>query len=139
MKPDQVFVGDIKRCTSFEFHDDMAVKLERNGQIIDLATFGHIEVEEETIKENAVLIRMKSGQYVDVENLNGTLDYLKACYQGSKKYTSRGGLLLETEPHTRGDVYVDEESLQPYYRETMTDSVSFMHLKKQWPKRPSQQ
>ena len=77
MKPDKVFIGNIKRCTKYISHSRFTGNVFIGEECVSLNSFGYIESEDELYKENAVLVKTKNGGYIDLENFNSILDYLK--------------------------------------------------------------
>ena len=77
MKPDKVFIGNIKRCTKYISHSRFTGNVFIGEECVNLSSFGYIESEDELYKENAVLVKTKNGGYIDLENFNSILDYLK--------------------------------------------------------------
>ena len=77
MKPEQIFIGNIRRCTKYENHTTFSSSTYIGDQCIGCDSFGYIEEENELYKENAILIKVEHGGYVDLEKLNSILDYIK--------------------------------------------------------------
>ena len=86
----------------------------------------------ELYKENAVLIKVKNGGYVDLENFNSILDYIKIHQDITKNGYRLGGLIMSTSAHCINSLFVDRKSLIPYYKNKEQDNnISVHQLKKQ--------
>ena len=77
MKTDQIFIGDIRKCTKYETHTTFSSSTYIGDQCIGCDSFGYIDKDDELYKENAVLIKIKNGGYVDLERFNSILDYIR--------------------------------------------------------------
>ena len=127
MKTDQIFIGDIRRCTKYEKHITLSSMIANIGR----ESFGYIEEDDELYKENAILIKIKNGGYVDLERFNSILDYIKIHKDITKNGYRLGGLMMSTSAHCLDSLFVDEESLKPYYTAKQTSNLSVHQLKKQ--------
>ena len=133
MKPEQIFIGNIKKCTKYEEHTTFSSSMYIGNQCICCDSFGTIAVDDEIYKENAVLIKIKNGGYVDLERLNSLLDYIKIHQDITKNGYRLGGLMMSTSAHCIDSLFVDEESLKPYYTdEQQIGNISVHQLKKQF-------
>lgn len=127
MKKHQIFIGDIRKCTKhimqplFSFGDPFG------GEI-----FGYTEQEDELYKKDAVLIEVTNGAYVDLEVIDSALDMLRL-----KKYILKDGgwrnnsLMMSTRPTCGDELFVDSDSLKPYYNKEQDKNVSVKQLKKE--------
>lgn len=115
MDSNKIFVGDIKICTKYDnvilqsstfFVDSAPISIER---------FGFIDVMAKPYINEAVLLEIKDGRYVDINRLNTIKDYLRMYYECFSKYIYHNGILMPTRPMAEGMLFVDEESLIPYY------------------------
>ncbi len=132
MKTDQIFIGNINKCTKYISHTTFSSETFIGDQCISSDSFGYIEKEAEIYKENAILIKLKNGGYVDLENLNTVLDYLKVAKTFTKGGFYLGGIVLSTFAYNEGSLFVDSNSLVPYYAETKkNENISTRQLKKQ--------
>lgn len=132
MKTDKIFWGNIRKCTKYEVHKVFTCSEYINDQCIGSDSFGYVERDDELFKENAILIKIENGGYVDLENLNSILDYIR-IYRDIKKDGFRlGGLMMSTSPHCAGSLFVDQDSLTPYYakNQQVTD-IMLKRLKQQ--------
>lgn len=136
MKSDKVFIGDIKKCTKYESHVSLRSETYFGDECIGCESFGYIEREGELHKENAVLVMLDNGGYVDIDRVNGLLDYI-SIYRDSFKDGFRirdKGLIMSTSPSFLGNLYVDSDSLTPYYGENNemgSKDVSIRSLRKE--------
>lgn len=131
MKPEQIFIGNIKKCTQYEEHTAFSSNTKIGSQCICEESFGYIIQDSEIFKENAILIKVKNGGYVDLENLNSILDHIKIWKDTSKYGYRLNGLMMSTLPDDINDLFVDSKSLKPYYTKEQPKSISTRQLKKQ--------
>lgn len=132
MKTDQIFKGDIRKCTKYKTHVTLSGSTYIGEQCIESDSFGYIEDDDEIYKENAILIKIKNGGYVDLERLNSILDYIRIYRDISKNGYRLGGLMMPTSSFCVDRLFVDEKSLKPYYdNEQQTKNISVRQLKKQ--------
>lgn len=132
IKPEQIFIGDIKKCTKYKMHTTFSSSLYIGDHCIGCDSFGHIEEDSELYKENAVLIKIENGGYVDLEKLNSILDYIKIHRDIEKDGYQLGGLMIPTEAYCAGKLFVDGKTLKPYYNDKQkTNYISTRQLKKQ--------
>lgn len=134
MKKEQIFIGDISRCTFYKPY----YYFEEGGLLAGITS--GVEFDSKSFKKNAVLIRLENGYYLDVECLNSVLDYLKLCKDkivlGSQWYPlgigKLSGLLMSTQPDATGALFVEKSSIEPYYNNIKKmGRVSARQLKKQ--------
>jgi hypothetical protein len=132
MKTDQIFIGNINKCTKYINHTTFSSGTFIGDQCIGCDSFGYIEKEDEIYKENAILIKLKNGGYVDLENLNSIFDHLKVLNTTTRDGFYLGGIIMSTSAHCVGSIFVDQKSLVPYYTENKNNSnISARQLKKQ--------
>lgn len=129
MKTDRIFIGNIKMCTKCEFCNVISNNDYIDDKCIGSASFGYIDYEEKIVKENAILIKLKDYFYVDIENLNSFLDYI--LISGVIINPILTNLAILTAPYKKNQLFVDKESLKPYYgNEEKIDNISLKTLKK---------
>lgn len=132
MKPEQIFIGNIKKCTKYETHTVFSSSMYLGDHCIGCDSFGHIEQEDELYKKQAILIKIEKGGYVDLERFNSILDHIRINRDITKDGYRLGGLMMSTSPHRINSLFVDEKSLKPYYNEKQqTSDISVWQLKKQ--------
>lgn len=132
MKTDQIFIGDIRKCTKYNTHTTFSSSMYIGDQCIGCNSFGYVDEDDELYKENAVLIKVKNGGYVDLENFNSILDYIKIHQDITKNGYRLGGLIMSTSAHCVNCLFVDRKSLKPYYTNKEQDNnISVHQLKKQ--------
>ncbi len=129
MNTSQIFTGTIRRCTEHEVHSIFSLSTYIDGQCIGCDGIGSVHIDSEIYKENAVLIKLQNGDYVDLESLDSILDYIR-IYQ-SYSYGLRGLMMSSFQPNHVGELFVDDTSLKPYYGdEQASKHVSVYQLKK---------
>lgn len=132
MKIEGVYVGTIRKCTKYDHHESFRNETFINGISLGCSGFGHIEVDDEPYKENAMLVKIENGGYVDLGRFNSILDYLKIYKSFTKNGFTLGGLMMSTSAHKLNSLFVDEETLEPYYKNNSKQkNVSMLKLKKQ--------
>jgi len=131
MKPEQIFTGDIRKCTKYESHLAFSSETYITGECIGSCGFGYIDKEDELFKENAILIKIKNGGYVDLERFNSILDYLRIYGDITKEGYRLGGLMMPTSAYKADCLFVDADSLKPYYSNEQEKNISVRQLKKQ--------
>lgn len=132
MKTDQIFIGNIRKCTKYKMHTTLISSLFIGDQCVGSDSFGHIETDDELYKENAVLIKIKNGGYVDLERFNSILDYIKIYRSITKNGYRLDGLMMSTSAHCIDSLFVDEKSLKPYYsNKSQINNISVRQLKKE--------
>lgn len=127
MNTEQIFIGNIRRCTEFR------INVPSSPQFlgVDIGPFPFIKVEDELYKKDAILIKLKDGNYVDLENLNSFLDYIK-LHKDIKRPYYNNSLILPTSARCLNALFVEMQSLRPYYTEkNQVDKISVYQLKKQ--------
>ena len=115
MKAEQIFIGDIRKCTKYETHTTFSSSAYIGNQCIVCDSFGYIDEDDELYKKNAILIKIKSGGYVDLERFNSIIDYIRIYHDITKNGYRLGRLMMSTSAHCIDSLFVDEKSLQPYY------------------------
>lgn len=113
MKIEQVFIGDIRKCTQYERHSYI------NGIGINNKCGFYegsccIEIDSEIYKEKAILIKFKNGGYVDLENLNSILDYIKISKSITKDGFIINDLMMPNDAYEINSLFVDEDTLELY-------------------------
>ena len=132
MKPEQIFIGNIKRCTKYEEYNTIVGSTYIGNQLICTDSFGYITKEDELYKENAVLIKIENGGYVDLDRFNSFLDYIRIHKDITKNGYRLGGLMMSTSAHSPNCLFVDEKSLKPYYTDKQQfEDISVRKLKRQ--------
>ncbi len=130
MQNDKIFTGTIMRCTKYDMHATFKSEMHIDGQSIGCDSFGYIDEESETFKENATLIKTKQGYYVDVEGLTLTdiaylyLENSKAKVAGTKS----GKLFMLGSCFYVGDLFVDQNSIRPYTSADMEEKRSSIRI-----------
>ena len=104
MKIENIYIGDIKKCTKYEEHNMI---ISNFGGIV--TGFGGINTEGELYKKDVVLIKLKNGGYVDIDRYNTIFDKLKLTMNGNRL----GELVMSRFASHEGSLYVD--NLEPYY------------------------
>ena len=132
MNKDQIFIGDIRKCTKYETRTTFSSSMYIGDQYIGCDSFGYTYTDNELYKQNAILIKIKNGGYVDLEKFNSILDYIKIYKNITKNGFISGGLIMPTYAYCINGLYVDEKSLKPYYTDkSQTNNISIHQLKKQ--------
>lgn len=132
MRVDRVFIGDIKKCTKYEEHNIFTSKTYIDGDCIDCDSFGHIKTESELYKKDAILLYVKDGGYVDLDNLKTLFDYIKVSNYITKDGCYFGGLIMTTSPYQCDSLFVDYDSIRPYKNKNNKETISARQLRKEF-------
>jgi hypothetical protein len=124
MKPENLFIGNLNKCVKY-------------NEILDFecgdSVLGHREIENELYERDVVLLKTKNGNYVDVRELNLFLQIsLFLMPNGSVHYPMDYpyNAMLTTYPWRNGQLFVDKDSLVPYYsKDNDLKNVSIHKLK----------
>lgn len=129
MKSNIIFIGNIMKCVKFETKIIYNSEIDENNKNFGYEFFGCNISEDEVYKENAILIKLKNGKYVNLENINTIFDYLKLnqILPNDKSYI--GKIIMNTESKKINDLFVDEKSLKPYKLENK--NISILKLKRE--------
>ena len=111
MRPEQIFIGNIRKCTKYESHTIFQSKTYMDEECIGFDFFGCLNIDDELFKENAILIKIEKGGYVDLERFNSILDYVKIYKDITKDGYVLGGLMMSTYSHGLDSLFVDKKSL----------------------------
>lgn len=131
MKPDKIFIGNIKRCTKYISHSRFTGNVFIGEECVNLSSFGYIESEDELYKENAVLVKTKNGGYIDLENFNSILDYLKIYKDDVQRDYNLWKTIMPTHSRGNNSLFVDENSLKPYFNsEDKKEEISIYQLRR---------
>lgn len=86
-------------------------------QLIGRDTIGSIKVDSEIYKKAVILIKMNEFGYVDAEKIKTIFDYFYAQSFLRENGYHGGGLVMGTMPCFEGELFVDSDTLQPYFQE----------------------
>lgn len=103
------------KCNSYKFEDGCSVY----SFLYDSETGKEEIVPDEVVKTDAILIMVSDNSFIDLDLIRNNFDLVKSI---AKKST------LKTVPKYCGDLYLDEETLRPYYDEEK-QNVSVKQLK----------
>ncbi len=132
MDSKQIFIGNIKKCTKYDISTTFSSETYIGEQCISCDSFGYIQEESEIAKENAVLIRVAKSRYVDIDSYRSAVDYFKVRQSLTGTRMNMDGIVMSTSPYHVGCLFVDEDSLQPYYTEEQDPkNISVRKLKKE--------
>lgn len=113
MKKEQIFIGNIKKCTEYEEAITSCRGVITKNGIVASDSYGYTKTDDELYKEDVILVKLKNDFYVELEKLNLLLK-LKAQTRTRKGHVINEFMML-TSPSAVGDLFVDEKSLKPYY------------------------
>ena len=136
MKKEQIYIGDIKRCT---IHDPF-YEIHTTG-IFAYAETG-VKYEGDIIKKNAILVKDDNDMFIDIEMLNSVLNYVKLYKDKwlmstdlytTGIYTKLSVLLMRTIPSSVDGLFVDKKTLKPYfYNFEKEEKISARQLRKNY-------
>ena len=131
MKTDQIFIGDIRKCTKYNTHTTFSSSMYIGDQCIGCDSFGYVDEDDELYKENAVLVKTKNGGYIDLENFNSILDYLKIYKDDAQRDYNLWKTIMPTHSRGSNSLFVDENSLKPYFNsEDKKEEISIYQLRR---------
>lgn len=136
MKSDQIYIGNIMSCTSYKEHITFGSSLSIGGQEICSDSFGYIEQKSEIYKENAILLKLKNGGFVDLDNLNTFFDHISVKKRCTKDGFYLDGIIMSTSAHKEGCLFVDSnpETLHMYEPSNIVQNISVHQFKKKMKK-----
>lgn len=111
---ENVFIGTIRRCTKYNTHTTFSSSTYIGDDCIGEDSFGYIEYDSIVRKENAKLLKVTQGGYVDLDYLNNLLDELKVKSKITRNGFYTNGLIMSTSPGKSGDLFVDVDTLKKY-------------------------
>ena len=109
-----VFIGTIRKCTEYNTHTTFSSSTYIEDDYIGTDSFGYIEYDSIISKENAKLLKVTNGGYVDLDLLNSLLDEIKVKSKITKNGFYTNGLIMSTDANKVGDLFVDESTLIQY-------------------------
>ena len=109
-----VFIGTIRKCTKYKMHTTFSAGTYIGNVCISEECFGHVETDSTVYKENAKLLKITNGGYVDLDLLNNFLDEIKVKSRITKNGFYLNGLIMSTSANKMDCLFVDEESLIQY-------------------------
>lgn len=135
MRQKQVFIGNIKKCTKYINHSRFNEIVYIGDKCINLNSFGYVETEDEVYKENVLLVKIKNGGYIDLENFNSILDYIKIYKDNLKEGYALWKTIIPAYPREINSLFVDEKSLKPYFNKNKEQTdISLYKLSKKYKK-----
>lgn len=132
MKPEQIFIGNIRKCTMYEEYNKIRYGAYLDGTPIGCDTICNCKTKSKLYKANAILVKLKCGGYVDIDNLNNILDYFKMNKDIKRDGYYLGGMIMSYEAHAKDCLFVDYSSLREYYQyPEIENNISVKKLKKE--------
>lgn len=129
MKTNQFFVGNVMKCKNYEFHVLAEDKSFKDDQLESYLSLGYSSYDGDLVKEKAILIKLNVGQYIDIDNVKSTLELFKIYKNVLKAYEE--GKVLSTTPDHNDMIYIDFNSVKPYYAENQkVKKISLRQFKK---------
>jgi hypothetical protein len=128
MNSERVFIGNIRKCTKYDMISTFKSETLIDGQPITSDSFGHIEKEDSLYKEGAILIKTNNGGYIDLTNVKSIDEVLLPIMSKKSSFTTNSRIMT-THPFAKGQLFVDEETLRPYF---IRGNISIVQLKKQY-------
>ena len=125
MKTNQFFVGNVMKCKNYEFDGFTVDRSFKNDQLKIYSSL----YDGDLVKENAILIQLNVGEYIDIDNVKSTLELFK-IYKYILKVCKKGKI-LSTSPDHNDMLFIDCDSLKPYYAENQkVEKISLRQFKK---------
>lgn len=127
----KIYRGNIKRCTSYKSHNLLETEVCVGERELEADCFGSIDYKAEIIKENAMLVKFDKGGYIDIDNLNTFLDYVKVFKDIYSNGYKLNGLMLAKIPHKERCLFVDNDLELLYDSRKHTEKQSAYRLIKE--------
>lgn len=111
---ENVFIGNIMKCTEYDVTNVLVTE-----DMFERCSYGYIKTSKELYKENQILIRICNNPevYVELKNMKNFCSYINIYNQVDDNGITVNNIVLPTSASYSGEVYVDRESLKPYYEE----------------------
>ena len=136
MKCDKIFIGDIGKCTTYKKFTPFEPDFVSNPSTTK-NTLGYIDIDDELYKENAILLQIADGIFIDLDSFHSFFNYLKIYKEIHKNSEFHlGELIMNTAPTALGDLFIEENSLKPYYLDIKSNNISIHKLTRQIKKQP---
>lgn len=129
MKKYQIFIGDIRVCTKYDRCASFVSGAYINGECIGSDYIGYINKDDELYKKDAILVKIKNRGYVDLEKLSSILDNIEIFLESRRRGFNEGDIAITTFPYEKGDLFVDETTLRPYFSDELRSDISVRQLK----------
>lgn len=125
MKPDRIFIGDIKKCTDYRM-DPMLICEDPFG----VTTLGCQTYESKVYEKDVVLIKFGESAYIPFRDVDSFLSYFEALMDYRAKKLNSNLFIHSGSPYRVGQLFVDAEELMPFYdEETEEKNISIRALK----------
>ncbi len=129
MKTNQFFVGNVMKCKNYESDVFVEDKSFKDDQLECYSAEGYSGYDGDLVKEKAILIKLNVDEYIDIDNVKSTLALFK-IYKYILKVCKKGKV-LSTSPDHNDMLYIDFNSLKPYYAENQkVEKISLRQFKK---------
>lgn len=116
MRKNQIFIGNIKKCTKYKLCNVMKKGIFLNAEeAVDCDYYGHIEQESKVYKKNVILVKVQKGYYAEFKYVKSQQGYKRIKKIIGKNGKNIGSLVMTTSASRLYDLFVDEKSLEPYF------------------------
>ena len=122
MNTNQIFVGTIKKCNNVYLYERYGEERYAGDFVICNTEYGHIENYTDMITDQAILIKMNETEYVWLKQIQTIKDQILTNLGHPSK-------VINTFPSHNGDLFVDEQSLIPYFENEKNISVGKLKKK----------
>lgn len=123
MNTNQVYIGTIKKCKNIYLYEKHGEKRYIGDYIINHTEYGYIDNIVEIITDQAVLIKMNDNKYVWINQIESLKDKLLVNLGITSK-------IINDYPIMDKDLFVDKNTLIPYFKNENEDKISIGKLKK---------
>lgn len=123
MNTNQIYVGTIKKCGNVYLYKKYGEERYAGDFTIGHTEYGHIESYTDIINNQAILIKIDINKYVWLKQINTVKD----------QFLTNIGLpvkVINASPEHDNDLFVDENSLIPYFSNEESKNISVGKLKK---------
>lgn len=121
MNKSDIYVGTIKRCIDIENYKKFGEEYSIPEVKISSMELGILMPTIDIVSEGVVLVKTSKG-YIKLRDIYG-------LFVDNRLDKGKIKRVLPIEPVENFDLYVDEESLKPYYTEALEEKIKVKNLK----------
>lgn len=123
MNTNQIYIGTIKKCRNIYLYENHGEKRYIGDFIINHIECGYIDNIVETITDEAILIKTNTNKYVWLNQVESLKDEILLEIGLPNK-------IINSLPIKDNDLFVDENTLIPYFQNETDKNISIGKLKK---------
>ena len=124
MKKSDVFIGTVKQCNNIYWYERRGEKYFDGDFTIGRTTFGRMRSYVDEISDKAILIKVSEDKYIWFDLVNTIKDRILVDFGIAVN-------VIGTKPHYDNEYFVDESTLEPYFKENINENINVKTLKKE--------